>query len=74
MNGNSELYFSRDGVLTKLPFHAVGKYLIIISKVALHRILIMAHNTPITGHFAREQTVHAIQTSMEWPGVAKYVK
>ena len=45
-----------------------------VPKVAQRKILSMAHNIPIAGHFARDRTLHAIRARMDWPGVAKDVK
>ena len=52
----------------------IRQNLIVVPKVAQRKILSMAHNTPIAGHFARDRTLHAIRARMDWPGVAKDVK
>ena len=49
----------------------MGKVLIIIPKVARNKILAVAHITAIAGHFGRDRTLHAIRSSMDWPGVAR---
>ena len=71
---DSEPYFWSNGILMRKPYHTLGKNLIVVPKVAQRKILSMAHNTPIAGHFARDRTLHAIRVRMDWPGVAKDVK
>ena len=58
---DSEPYFWSNGILMRKPYHTLGKKLIVVPKVAQRKILSMAHNTPIAGHFARDRTLHAIR-------------
>ena len=71
---DSDPYFWSNGILMRKPYHTLGKNLIVVPKVTQRKILSMAHNTPIAGHFARDRTLHAIRARMNWPGVAKDVK
>ena len=66
--------FWHKGVLMRKPYNTLGKDLIMVPKVARSRILRMAHNSPIAGHYASERTLSTIRTRMDWPGVAKDVK
>ena len=71
---DSEPSFWSNVILMRKTYHTLGKNLIVVPKVAQRKILSMAHNTPIAGHFARDRTLHAIRARMDWPGVAKDVK
>ena len=71
---NKEPYFWHKGVLMRKTYNTLGKDLIMVPKVARSRILRMAHNSPIAGHYASERTLSTIRTRMDWPGVAKDVK
>ena len=71
---NKEPYFWHKGVLIRKPYNTLGKDLIMVPKVTRSRILRMAHNSPIAGHYASERTLRTIRTRMDWAGVAKDVK
>ena len=64
---DSEPYFWSNGILMRKPYHTLGKNLIVGPKVAQRKILSMAHNTPIAGHFARE-TGYCMPLGPEWIG------
>ena len=55
-------------------YNTLEKDLIMVPKVARSRILRMAHNYPIAGHYASERTLSTIRTRIDWPDVAKDVK
>ena len=55
------------------PYHESGKNLIILPMIARNKVLHMAHNTLIAGHFSKDRTLHAIRAKMDWPGVVKDV-
>ena len=65
----SEPYFWREGLLVREPYQPLGKSLLIISTVARGKVLAMAHNSPVGGHFGRERTLQSIRARMDWPGV-----
>ena len=67
-------YFWKECILMRVPYHIIGKDLIIILKVARNKNLALAHNTPIAGDFGRDNTLHSTRSSMEWPGVAREVE
>ena len=71
---NEEPYFWHKGVLMRKPYNTLEKDLTIVPKVARSRILRMAHNFPIAGHYTSERILSTIRTRMDWPGVAKDVK
>ena len=54
---NKEPYFWHKGLLMRKPYNTLGKDLIMVPKVARSRILRMAHNSPIAGHYASERTL-----------------
>ena len=58
---DSEPYFWSNGILMRKLYHTLGKKLIVVPKVAQRKILSMAHNITIAGHFARDRTLHAIR-------------
>ena len=60
---DSEPYFWSNRILMRKPYHTLGKNVIVVPKVAQRKILSMAHNTPIAGHFARDQTLQSITES-----------
>ena len=64
-------YFWKGGLLMKEPYQSLGKYLLILPEIAQERVLNMAHNSPIGGHFGRGRTLKSIRSRMDWPGVVK---
>ena len=56
-----EPYFWQGGLLTREPHQPLGKSLLIIHTIARQRVLTMAHNSPIGGHFGRERTLQSIR-------------
>ena len=40
-------------------------------KIARQKVLTMAHNSPIGGHFGRERTLQTIRGRMDWPGLVR---
>ena len=40
-------------------------------KIARQKVLTMAHNSPIGGHFGREKTLQTIRGRMDWLGVVR---
>ena len=42
-------------------------------KIARQKVLTMAHNSPIGGHFGREKTLQTIRGRMDWLGVVRDV-
>ena len=71
---SDKLYFWKEGILMREPYHIIGKDLIIIPKVARNKILALAYNIPIAGDFGRDSTLHSIRSSMDWPSVAREVE
>ena len=67
-------YFWKEDILMREPYHVSGKELIMIPRVAQNKVLRMAHNTPIAGHFSRDRMLHAIRARLDWPGVVKDVE
>ena len=67
-------YFWKEDILMREPYHVSGKELIRVSRVARNKVLRMAHNTPIAGHFNRDRMFHAIRARLDWPGVVKDVE
>ena len=67
----SEPYFWWGGLLMREPYQPLGKNLLIIPTIARQRVLTMAHNSPIGGHFGRECTLRSIRMRMDWPGVVR---
>ena len=65
----SEPYFWREGLLVREPYQPLGKSLLIIPTVARGKVLAMAHNSPVGGHFGRERTLQSIRARIDWPGV-----
>ena len=51
-----------------------GKHVIIKLKVGKYKVLILAHISPIVRHWTIALILHAIRVSMDWPGLARYVK
>ena len=51
-----------------------GGGLIIVPRAARSKVLSLAHNTPVAGHFGRERTLATIRQWMDWPGLAKDVE
>ena len=66
-----EPYFWRGRLLMREPYQHLGKNLLIMPTIARQRVLTMAHNSPIGGHFGRERTLQSIRTRMDWPGVVR---
>ena len=66
-----EPYFWKGGLLMREPYQPLGKNLLILPEIARERVLAMAHNSPIGGHFGRERTLKSIRSRMDWPGVVK---
>ena len=67
-------YFWKDDILMRQPYHTKGKELVIIPKAARMKVLQLAHNSPVAGHFGRARTLEAIRTRMDWPGIATDVR
>ena len=67
----SESYFWWGGLLMREPYQPLGKSLLIILTIARQRVLTMAHNSPMGGHFGRECTLQSIRMRMNWPGVVR---
>ena len=66
-------YFWQGGLLMRKPYQTLGKNLLIMPKIARHKFLTMAHNSPIGGHFGRERTLQTIRGRMDWPGLVRDV-
>ena len=47
------------------PYQPLGKNLLVIPSVARKKVLSMAHNSPIAGHFGRDRILQAIRTRMD---------
>ena len=56
------------------PYHVQGKDLIVVPKVAHLKVLQLAHNSVIAGHFGLERTLEAVCRRMDWPGIALGIK
>ena len=56
------------------PYHVQGKDLIIIPKAAHMKVLQLAHNLVIAGHFRLERTLEAVHRRMDWPGITSDIK
>ena len=56
------------------PYHVQGKDLIVVPKVACVKVLQLAHNSVIAGHFRLERTLEAVRRRMDWPGIALDIK
>ena len=57
---NKEPYFWHKGVLMRNPYNTLGKDLIMVTKGARSRILRMAHNSPIAGHYAIDKNSYGL--------------
>ena len=62
-------YFWQGGLLMRKPYQTLEKNLLILPKIARQKVLTMAHNSPIGGHFGRERTLQSIRGRMDWPGL-----
>ena len=58
-------YFWKDDILMRQPYHTNGKELIIIPKAARMKVLQLAHNSPLAGHFGRAKALEAIRIRMD---------
>ena len=67
-------YFWKEDILMREPYYVSGKELIMVPRVTRNKVLRMAHNTPIAGHFSWDRTLHAIRARLDWPGVVKDVE
>ena len=67
-------YFWKDDILMRQPYRTNGKELVIIAKAARMKVLQLAHNSPLEGHFGRARTLEAIRTRVDWPGIATDVR
>ena len=61
-----EPYFWREELLMREPCQPLGKSLLIIPTLARRKLLAMAHNSPIGGHFGRGQTLQSIRAKMDY--------
>ena len=59
------------GALMREPYQSLGKNFLILPEIARERVLAMAHNSPIGGHFGSKRTLKSIRSRMDWPGVVK---
>ena len=66
-------YFWQGGLLMRKSYQILGKNLLIMPKIARQKVLTMAHNSPIGGHFGRERTLQTIRGRMDRPGVVRDV-
>ena len=67
-------YFWKDDILMRQTYRTNGKELVIIPKAARMKVLQLAHNSPLVGHFGRARMLGAIRTRMDWPGIATDVR
>ena len=70
----NRLYFWKEKILMRKPYHVQGKDLIVVPKVACVKVLQLAHNSVIAGHFGLERTLEAVRRRMDWPGIALDIK
>ena len=56
------------------PYYTNGKELVIIPKAARMKVLQLAHNSPLAGHFGRVRMLEMIRTRMDWPQIATDVR
>ena len=63
--------FWQGGLLMRKPYQILGKNLFSMPKIARQKVLTMAHNSPIGGHFGRERTLQTIRGRMDWPGLVR---
>lgn len=56
------------------PYHINGKNLVMVPRLARVKVMQLAHNSMIAGHFGRERTLEAIRRRMDWPGIATDIK
>ena len=55
------------------PYHFLAKSLSIIPILARQKVLSMAYNSPIAGHFGIDCTLQTIRAMMNWPVVVSDV-
>ena len=67
-------YFWKEKILMRKPYHVQGKDLIVVPKVARVKVLQLAHNLVIAGHFGLERTLEAVRRRMDWPGIVLDIK
>ena len=67
-------YFWKEKILMRNPYHVQGKDLIIVPKAVQVKVLQLAHNSVIAGHFGLERTLEAVHGRMDWPGIAFDIK
>ena len=67
-------YFWKDDILMRQPYHTNGRELVIIPKAARTKVLQLAHNSPLAGHFGRSRILEAIRTRIDWPGITTDVR
>ena len=64
-------YFWKEDILMREPYHVSGKELIMVPRVARNKVLRMAHDTPIAGHFSRDMMLHVIRARLDGRGWSK---
>ena len=67
-------YFLEDGVLMRTPFHINGKNLVVVPQFVRTKVMQLAHNSLVVGHFGRERMLELLTRRLDWPGLAKVVK
>ena len=67
-------YFWKEGILMRTPYQTNGESLVMVPHVARGKVMHLAHNSLIAGHFRREKTLEAIRRRLDWPEIAADVK
>ena len=57
---HNSTYFWEDGVLMTTPYHISRKNLVVVPQFARTRVMQLAHNSLVAGHFGRERRCHYI--------------
>ena len=61
MGTHNNTYFWEDGVLMRTPYHINGKNLVVVPQFARTKIMQLAHNSFVAGHFGRERTLELLR-------------
>ena len=67
-------YSWKEGILMRTTYQTNGKSLVMVQQVARGKVMQLAHNSMIAGHFGREKTLEAISRRLDRPGIAAAVK
>ena len=71
---HNSTYFLEDVVLMRTPYHINGMNLVVVTLFARTKVVQLALNSLVAGHFGRERTLELLRRRLDWPGVVKDVK